>query len=175
MGLTSRRITVIGMKKESEFVDAYQDFVRKRGIPHTLRRDNAKSETSEKDLNLQRDFVIADEYTEPYSPWQNPAEGEGVRFLKAHAEVLLNRSGCSDSLWFLCHEYICAVHECCANEHLNWETPIQKSGEERLIFLILCSLYGMNLFFTTIQTLFTQKPRRSQDTLLVLGKTLEMH
>ena len=71
------------------------------GIPHTLRRDNAKSETSENVLNLQRDFVIADEYTEPYSPWQNPAESREVRFLKANAEVLMNKSGCPDSLWYL--------------------------------------------------------------------------
>ena len=47
-----------------------------------LRQDNAKSEMSEKVLNLQRDFVVADEYTEPYSPWQNPAEGGGEKFLK---------------------------------------------------------------------------------------------
>ena len=119
VGLTSRRITVMGMKTESDFAEAYQYFMRKRGIPHTLRRDNAKSEMSEKVLNLQRDMVIADEYTEPYSPWQNPAEEGGVRFLKAHAEVLMNRSGCPDYLWYACHEYICAVHECCANEHIN--------------------------------------------------------
>ena len=104
--------------------------MRKRGIPHTLRRDNAKSETSEKVLNLQRDLVIADEHTEPYNPWQNPDEGGGVRFLKAYAEVLMNGSGCPDNSWLLCHEYICAVHECCANEHSNWETPIQNSGKE---------------------------------------------
>ena len=84
---------------------------------------------SEKALNLQRNFVVADEYTEPYSPWQNPAEGGGVKFLKLHAEVLMNKSSCPDYLWYACHEYIAAVHECCANEHLNWETPIQKSGE----------------------------------------------
>ena len=42
--------------------------MRKRGIPHTLRQDNAKSEMSKKVLNLQRDMVIADEYTEPYKP-----------------------------------------------------------------------------------------------------------
>ena len=68
IGLTSRRITVIGMKTESEFADAYQDFMRKRGIPHTLRRDNANPEMSEKVLNLQRDFVVAYKYSEPYSP-----------------------------------------------------------------------------------------------------------
>ena len=48
VGLTSRRITVIGIKTESELAEAYQDFMRKRGIPHTLRRDNAKSKMSEK-------------------------------------------------------------------------------------------------------------------------------
>ena len=49
---TSRRITVIGMKTEPEFAEAYQGFMRKRVILHTLRRDNAKSEISEKSLNL---------------------------------------------------------------------------------------------------------------------------
>ena len=98
VGLTSRRITVIGMKTESEFTDAYQDFMRSRGIPHTLRRDNAKSETSKDVLELQQKYAVADKYTEPYSPWQNPAEGGGVRFLKAHAEVLMNRFGCPDNL-----------------------------------------------------------------------------
>ena len=52
-----------------------------------------------------------------------------MRFLKSHSEILMNRSGCPDYLWYACHEYICAVHESCANEHLHWETPIQKSGE----------------------------------------------
>ena len=129
VGLTSRRITTIGMNTKGDFPEAYQDFMRRRGIPHTLRRDNAKEETSEEVQKLHRDYVVADEFTEPHSPWQNPAEGGGVRFLKAHAEVLMNRSGAPDYLWFLCHEYICAVHECCANEHINWETPLQKSGE----------------------------------------------
>jgi len=128
MGLTSRRITVIGMKAESEFPTAYRDFIRSRGIPHTLRRDNAKSEASEEVQDIHREFVIADAYTEPHSPWQNPAEGGAVRFLKSHAEVLMNRTGSPDNLWFLCHEYVCHVHECTANEHLNWETPLQKSG-----------------------------------------------
>ena len=47
---------MIGMKTEADFPDAYQDFMRRRGIPHTLRRDNAKSETSERVVSLQRDF-----------------------------------------------------------------------------------------------------------------------
>ena len=59
---------MIEMNSKSEFADAYQDFMRKKGILLTLRRDNARSKTSEKVLNLQRDLVIADEYNESHSP-----------------------------------------------------------------------------------------------------------
>ena len=108
--MTSSRITTIGMKTKSEFPKAYQDFMKRHGIPHTLRRDNTKEEESKYIMDLHRDLVISDEFTEPHCCWQNPEEGGGVRFLKAHAEVLMNRSGCLDLLWFLCHKYICAVH-----------------------------------------------------------------
>jgi hypothetical protein len=65
--MTSQMLYVAGMKTESEFADVYLDFIRKYGIPSALRRDNAKSE------------MIADRWTEPHSPWQNPAELNGVK------------------------------------------------------------------------------------------------
>ena len=68
VGLTSRGITVIGMRIESEFTEAYHEIMSKQGLPHTLRQDNAKSKMSEKVLNLQHDMVIADEYTETHTP-----------------------------------------------------------------------------------------------------------
>jgi hypothetical protein len=40
-GMTSKMLYVAGMKTESEFPDVYLDFIRQRGIPSTLRRDNA--------------------------------------------------------------------------------------------------------------------------------------
>ena len=70
VGLTSRRITTIGMKTKSEFPKAYQDFMRRRGIPHTLRPDNAKEEESEDIMDLHCDLVISDEFTEPRCPWK---------------------------------------------------------------------------------------------------------
>ena len=97
----------------------------------------------------------------------NPAEGGEARFLKSHAEVLMNRSGCPDNLWFLCHENICAVHECCANEHINWETPVQKSGEDTPD---ISHIIGLNLSCTTTPMHLTPKPRRIQDILWVLVK-----
>jgi hypothetical protein len=47
-GMTSKMLHVAGIKTESEFPDIYLDFIRQHGIPSTLRRDNAKSEMSQR-------------------------------------------------------------------------------------------------------------------------------
>ena len=47
-GMTSKMLHVAGMKTESEFPDVYLDFIKQYGIPSALRRDNAKSEMSQR-------------------------------------------------------------------------------------------------------------------------------
>jgi transposase InsO family protein len=96
-GMTSKMLYVAGMKTESEFPDVYLDFIRQCGIPSALRRDNAKSEMSHHVRQIHRDIVIADQWTEPQSPWQNPAELNCVKYLKSHAPVLLDRT---EQEWF---------------------------------------------------------------------------
>jgi hypothetical protein len=100
-GMTSKMLYVAGMKTESEFADVYLDFNRKYGIPSALRRDNAKSEMIQRVNDIHRDLIIADQWIEPHSPWQNPAELNDVKYLKADAQVLLDRTGTPDNLWFL--------------------------------------------------------------------------
>jgi hypothetical protein len=97
-GMTSKMLYVAGMKTESEFTDVYLDFIRKYGIPSALRRDNAKSEMSQCVEDIHRDLVIADQWTEPHSPWKNPAELNGFKYLKSHAKVLLDKTGAPDNL-----------------------------------------------------------------------------
>jgi hypothetical protein len=66
------------------------------------------------------DLVIADQWTEPHSPWQNPAELNGVKYLKSHAQVLLDRTAAPDSMWLLAQDYLAHVqslhikHEACS-------------------------------------------------------------
>jgi hypothetical protein len=69
-GMTSKMLYVSGMKTESEFADVYLDFIRKCGIPSALLRDNSKSEMSQRVKYIHRDLIIADQWTEPHSPWQ---------------------------------------------------------------------------------------------------------
>ena len=104
--MTSKSLFVAGMKTESEFPDVYLDFIRQNGIPSALRCDNAKSEMSQRVKIIHCDLVIADQWTEPHSPWQNPAELNRVKYLKSHAQVLLDRTGAPDSMWFLAQDYL---------------------------------------------------------------------
>ncbi len=76
---------------------------------------------------IHRDLVIADQWTEPHSPWQNPAELNGVKYLKSHAQVLLDRTGAPDTLWFLAQDYLAHVHNLSANRQINWKIPEQVS------------------------------------------------
>jgi hypothetical protein len=66
--MTSKTLYVAGMKTELEFADVYLDFIRKYGIPSTLRRYNAKSEMIQPVKDIHRDLIIADQWTEPHSP-----------------------------------------------------------------------------------------------------------
>jgi hypothetical protein len=117
--MTSKMLCVAGMKIESEFADVYLDFIRKCGIPSSHRRDNAKSEMSQRVKDIQGDSIIADQWTEPHSSWQNPAGLNGVKYLKSHAQVLLDRTGAPDNLWFLAQDYLAHVHNLSANPQLN--------------------------------------------------------
>jgi hypothetical protein len=111
------------MKTESEFAVVYLDFIRKYGIPSAIRRDNSKSEMSQSVKDIHRDFIIADQWTEPHSAWQKPAELNGVKYLKSNAQVLLDRTGAPDNLWFLAQDYLSHVHYLGANRQFNWKIP----------------------------------------------------
>jgi hypothetical protein len=37
--------------------------------------------------DIHRDLIIADQWTEPHSLWQNPVELNGVKYLKSNVQV----------------------------------------------------------------------------------------
>ena len=67
-GLQSHAIFVYGIKAKGEFPNVYRDFIREHGAPSALRRDNAKEEQSEDVRDINREFMIKDQLTEPYNP-----------------------------------------------------------------------------------------------------------
>jgi hypothetical protein len=64
---------------------------------------------------IHRDLVIADQLRESHSPCQNLAELNGVKYLKSHAQVSLERTGAPDALWFFAQDYLAHVHNLIAN------------------------------------------------------------
>jgi hypothetical protein len=134
-GMTSKMLYVAGMKTELEFADVYLDFIRKYSIPSALRRDNAKSEMSQRVKDIHSDLNIDDQWTEPHSPWENPVELNGVKYFKSHAQVLLDRTGAPDDLWFLAQDYLARVHNISANCQVNckYQNRYQGGGGTRHI------------------------------------------
>jgi hypothetical protein len=115
------------MKTVSAFSDVYLDFIRKCAITSAFRRDNAKSEMNQCVKDIHRDLIIADQWTEPHSPWQNAAELNSVKCLKSHAQVLLDRTGAPDNLWFLAQDYLSHTHNLSSNRQFNLKIPEQIS------------------------------------------------
>ena len=92
-GTKSHFIFIYGIKSKGEFPQAYRDFIRDHGAPSALRRDNAKEEQSELVKDINREFMVKDQYTEPYHPQQNPVESSAIRYIKSQVSVLLDRIG----------------------------------------------------------------------------------
>jgi hypothetical protein len=99
---------------------------------------------SQRVKDIHRDLIIADQWTEPHSPWQHPAELNAVKYLKSHVQVMLDRIGAPDNLWFLSQDYLAHVYNLSANRQLNWKITEQvtwKWGWTPDIFNILMSYW----------------------------------
>jgi hypothetical protein len=63
------------------------------------------------------------------SPWQSPGELNGVKYLKSHAQVLLDRTGTPDNLWLLAQDHLANVYDLSANRQLDWKYRKRCEGE----------------------------------------------
>ena len=117
-GLKSTQINVYGFHSKGEFPYLYRDFIREQGAPSTLRRDNAKEEKSAAVDEIHRELFIKDQFCEPYHPQQNPVESHGIRYLKQHIHILLDRTGAPDAAWFHAAQYLAGIHSILSNPNL---------------------------------------------------------
>ena len=80
-----------------------------------LLSDSAKTEISNKVMDILRSYHIASWHSEPYHQNQNPAEWR-YRTIKAWTNTVMNRSGAPGDCWLLCFIYVCYLlnHIACA-------------------------------------------------------------
>ena len=76
------------------------------GAMDKLLSDSAKTEISNKVMDILRAYHISNWHSEPYHQNQNPAEWR-YRTIKSWANTVMNRSGAPANCWLLCLIYVC--------------------------------------------------------------------
>ena len=104
------------MTTESHGPVAYEDLLREEGCPTLLRRDNSKMQTSDDFTAICQLFCIKDRFTEPHHPHQNPAENQAMKWIKYHAQTVLNATRAPKLVWTDCVKWIINIHNITANE-----------------------------------------------------------
>lgn len=74
------------------------------GLPNGIHADNHKTFTEGAFKSLCSKFHIPQTFTEPYSPWQNRAEG-GIKEVKSYAYKIMNAEDAPMRIWCFAFEY----------------------------------------------------------------------
>ena len=91
---------VYPMKSGKQFVSTLEDNIRRRGAMDKLLCDSAKTEISNKVMDILRAYHISNWHFEPYHQNQNPVEWR-YRTIKSWTNTVMNRSGAPANCWLL--------------------------------------------------------------------------
>ena len=94
------------MKSGKQFVNTLEDNIRRQGAMDKLLSDSAKTEISNKVMDILRAYHISNWHSEPYHQNQSPAEWR-YRTIKSWTNTVMNRSGAPANSWLLCLIYVC--------------------------------------------------------------------
>ena len=89
------------MKSGKQFVNTIEDNIRRRGAMDKLLSDSAKTEISNKVMDILRAYHISNWHSEPYHQNLNPAEWR-YRTIKSWTNTVMNRSDAPAKCWLLC-------------------------------------------------------------------------
>ena len=115
---------VYPMKTDKQFVNVFQDNLRRRGAMSKIISDRAKVEISIDVQNISRNYLIKDWQSEPHNQHQNAAE-RCYQVAKRMANILLARTGTLPYLWFLALSYVCMILNHTANASIKHAIAIQ--------------------------------------------------
>ena len=159
------------MKSGKQFVNTLEDNVRRRGAMEKLLGDSAKTEISNKVMDILRAYHISNWHSEPYHQNQNPAEWR-YRTIKSWTNTVMNRSGAPANCWFLCLIYVCYLLNHIACTTLDGKIPL--SGITLDISIILLFTFYQPVFYATYDQNFPSESEERLVTGLDLGSIVEM-
>ena len=148
------------MKSGKQFVNTLEDNIRRRGAMDKLLSDSAKTEISNKVMDILRAYHISNWHSEPYHQNQNPAEWR-YRTIKSWTNTVMNRSGAPANCWLLCLIYVCYLLNHIACTALDGKIPLLAlTGITPDISIILLFTFYQPVFYATYDQHF---PSESED------------
>lgn len=112
------------LQNKGEAYEALEDFCRDYGIPRILVSDMAREERLGRWEQVRKQNLIKQQYTEPYSGWQNRAEDE-IREFKRHLVRIMNLHTCPETLWDYAFRYTIAIRQFLPRKSSNYRPPIE--------------------------------------------------
>ena len=130
------------------------------GAMDKLLSDSAKTEISNKVMDILRAYHISNWHSEPYHQNQNPAEWR-YRTIKSWTNTVMNRSGAPANCWLLCLIYVCYLLNHIACNALDGKIPLLAlTGITPDISIILLFTFYQPVFYATYDQHF---PSESQE------------
>ena len=75
-------------------------------------------------IEINRELLIKDQYTEPHHPQQNPVESRARRYIKDQVLKVLDNTGAPESIWYFAVQYVTDINNICSGFSLSDEiTP----------------------------------------------------
>ena len=111
------------MKSGKQFVNTLEDNIRRRGAMDKLLSDSAKTEISNKVMDILRAYHISNWHSEPYHQNQNHVEWR-YRTIKSCTNTVMSRSGGPANCWLLCLIYVCNLLNHIACNALDEKIPL---------------------------------------------------
>jgi hypothetical protein len=96
-------VRVFPMQKKSQAHEALSLLVQRDGVPPVMIMDGAKEQTMGEFRRKAREMGMRIKQTEPYSPWQNAAEG-AIREVKRGAVRKMTKANSPSTLWDHCSQ-----------------------------------------------------------------------
>ena len=137
------------MKSGKQFVKTIEDNIRRRGATDRFLSDSAKTEISNKVMDILRAYHILSWHSEPYHQNQNPSEWR-YRTIKTWTNTVTNRSGAPANCWLLCLIYVCYLLNHIACTALDGKIPLfALTGITPDISIILLFTFYQPVFYAT--------------------------
>ena len=160
------------MKSRKQFVITLENNIRRRGAMDKLLSDSAKTEISNKVMDIVRAYHISYWHSEHYHQNQNPPEWR-YWTIKSWTNTVMNRSGAQQRA--SCLIYVCYLlnHISCAA--LDGKITLFTSTGITQIYLSSCSSLFISLCSMQHMTkIFLLRVKRGLATWLVLGSIMVM-